>query len=76
MLVNGRSCEVAGRICMDQVMIDLGPDATDQIGDVVTIIGADGDQEVSVAELAERMGSIPYEVTCLITPRVGRAFVG
>lgn len=75
MLVNGRSCEVAGRICMDQVMIDLGPDATDQVGDVVTILGRDGDEEITTAELAERMGTIPYEVTCLITPRVGRAFV-
>ena len=75
MLVNGRSCEVAGRICMDQVMVDLGPDATDQVGDVVTIIGRDGDEEITVAELAERIGTIPYELTCLITPRVGRAFV-
>jgi alanine racemase len=76
MLVNGRSCEVAGRVCMDQVMLDLGPDATDAVGDVVTVLGRDGEEEVTTAELAERMGTIPYEVTCLITSRPQRAFLG
>lgn len=71
-LVDGRSCPIAGRVCMDQTMIDLGPDSAAQVGDEVTLIGRSGADEVTVAEIAELMGTIPYEVTCLITARVPR----
>lgn len=77
MLVGGVSRPVVGRVCMDQTMIDLGPDASGvEVGDTAVLIGSDGDEEITVAEVASLMGTITYEVTCLITPRVRRSYVG
>lgn len=74
-LVGGRSCPVIGRICMDQTLIDLGPATDSVVGDEVVLIGSDGGNEITTTELAELMGTIPYEVTCLLTRRVGREHV-
>lgn len=73
-LIGGRSHPIAGRVCMDQTMIDLGPEPVAQVGDEVVLIGRRGDDEITVAEIAELMGTIPYEVTCLMTSRVTRAY--
>lgn len=75
-LVGGRSCPIVGRICMDQTMIDLGPDSDAVVGDEVVLVGQRGDEEITTTEVANTMGTIPYEVTCLITDRVGREFLG
>jgi alanine racemase len=75
MLVEGRVCPVIGRVCMDQTMIDLGPEAAEQVGEEVVLVGVDGAEEVTTTEIAELMGTIPYEVTCLLTDRVPREFV-
>lgn len=74
-LINGRSYPLAGRVCMDQSMIDLGPDSSVQVGDEVVLIGDSGDQSISCAEWAKQLGTITYEVTCQINPRVQRVFV-
>jgi alanine racemase len=58
---------------MDQTMIDAGDDEV-SVGDEVVAIGAQGDEQITAAEMAEVMGTIPYEVTCLITPRVERLY--
>jgi alanine racemase len=76
MLVAGRSCPVIGRVCMDQTLIDLGPDATDAVGDAVILIGTSGAETITTTEIADLMGTIPYEVTCLITPRAAREYLG
>lgn len=73
-LIDGRAHPIAGRVCMDQTMIDLGPDSDVNVGDPVVLIGRSGDHEITVAEIAETMGTIPYEVTCLITGRVTREY--
>jgi alanine racemase len=73
-LIGGRSYPIAGRICMDQFMVDLGPHPEVAVGDEVTLIGRDQGEEISTAEIAQLMGSIPYEVTCLITARVKRSW--
>lgn len=75
-LIRGRSCPIAGRVCMDQLMVDLGPATEVAVGDPVVLIGPDGPDEITTTELAQLMNTIPYEVTCLIAPRVGRALVG
>lgn len=78
-LVAGRSYPLAGRVCMDQSMLDLGPatpDAPVAVGDEVVLVGRSGDQEITVAELADLMGTITYEVTCLVGARVTRRSVG
>ena len=75
MLVGGESRPVVGRVCMDQTMVDLGPERGEvQVGDYAVLAGSDGGDEISVAELAELMDTIPYEVTCLITARVPRSY--
>ena len=72
-LIGGRSYPIAGRVCMDQTMVDLGPDLPAVgVGDQVVLMGTDGDERVGVEELAELMGTITYEVTCLIAERVPR----
>jgi alanine racemase len=73
-LVGGRSCPVAGRVCMDQTMVDLGPEATARVGDPVVLIGRSGDQEITVDEWASLLGTISYEVTCQINSRVVRFY--
>ncbi len=73
LLVNGRRYPVVGRVCMDQTMIDAGDDPV-AVGDEVVAIGAQGDEQITATEMAEIMGTIPYEVTCLITPRVTRVY--
>ncbi len=77
MLVGGRSAPVVGRVCMDQTMIDLGPDRPSvRVGDEVVLLGRSGTEEITVEEIAGLMGTITYEVTCLISPRVTRRYVG
>ncbi len=73
-LIDGRSYPIAGRVCMDQTMVDLGPEPAAAVGDEVVLIGRRGDAEITVDEVADLMGTIPYEVTCLITPRVTREY--
>lgn len=73
-LVCGVRCPVVGRICMDQLMIDIGavPDA--QVGTVVTLIGRDGSDCITADEVAGKYGTIGYEVVCGISKRVPRIF--
>lgn len=74
-LVHGVRCPIVGRICMDQMMIDIGgvPDAG--IGTKVTLIGQDGDDCITADELAGVYGTIGYEVVCGISKRVPRHFI-
>jgi alanine racemase len=71
-LIGGRSYPVVGRVCMDQTMVDLGPATDVQVGDAVVLIGRSGDLEITAADWARSLGTIPYEVTCQIGPRVER----
>jgi alanine racemase len=70
--VNGAWRPLAGRICMDQCMLDLGPGATVRRWDPVTLFGGDA---LSAAELAKTLGAISYEITCGINKRVPRVYV-
>jgi alanine racemase len=73
-LVGGNSFPVAGRVCMDQTMVDLGPDTNAKPGDEAVLFG-DIPGGPDAEEIARLMGTIPYEVTCLITRRVPRIYV-
>ena len=74
MLINGSSYPIVGRVCMDQSMVNLGPDTEVQVGDEVILIGRSGDQEISAYEWTEKLNTITYEVTCQINQRVPRIF--
>ncbi len=74
-LVRGRRAPVIGRVCMDQFMIDVTdiPDARD--GDVVTLIGRDGAEEITADDAAAAAGTISYEIVTQLGRRVPRVFV-
>ena len=74
MSIRGRCYPVVGRVCMDQTMLDLGPDTPEVcVGDDVTAMG---EASLGIEPTAAAMGTIPYEVTCLITARVTRHYTG
>ena len=60
---------------MDLMMIDVSNIDNVQVGDEVILMGSQGDQEISAAELAERAGTIPWEITTRIGSRVRRIYI-
>lgn len=74
-VIRGRRHRVSGTVCMDQFMVDVG-DAPVEVGEVVTLLGRDGNEQVTAEELAHLMGTINYEVTARIPSRVVRLFSG
>lgn len=75
-LIGGRRYPIAGTISMDNLTVDLGPETTVRPGDEVVLIGRQGDQEQSAESLARALGTINYEITCAVSPRVPREYVG
>ena len=74
-LIHGRRYPVVGRVTMDFVMVDLGPEANSiAVGDVATIIGKDGDDEITVDEFAGWAGTISYEVLTGLGSRLRRHY--
>jgi alanine racemase len=74
-LVRGRRCPLVGRVCMDQIMIDLGDMKDVKTGEEVVLLGKQGEEEISIYEWCRRLETIPYEVTCGISKRVARVYV-
>jgi alanine racemase len=74
-LIAGRRCPLLGRVTMDQIVVDISHlETVVQSGDEVVLIGHDGDEEISVVELAEKAGTIPWEILTGITNRVERIY--
>jgi alanine racemase len=71
-LVRGRRHRLVGTISMDNVTIELGPETDVRVGDRAILIGADGEERILCEEVARRLGTINYEITCGLTPRVRR----
>jgi alanine racemase len=71
-LIRGRRHPVVGTISMDNVTVGLGPDTDVSVGDEVVLIGAQGEERILAEEVARRLDTINYEVTCALTPRVRR----
>jgi alanine racemase len=75
-LINGRRYPMAGRVSMDSFGVDVGTNGLVTTGDVVTLIGADGNDRITVEEVAHRVGTINYEITCDIAlDRSERGFI-
>lgn len=75
LIVRGSRYPVVGRICMDQVMVDIGWDSAYNADEVV-LLGRQDEAVVTVEELAEWAGTIPYEVLTAINTRVPRVYTG
>jgi alanine racemase len=76
LLVDGRRFPVVGTVSMDNITIDLGPSSGVEAGAPAVVIGPQGDERILCEELARRLGTINYEITCGISPRVPRVHVG
>lgn len=74
-LIHGKRVRQVGSICMDQCMVDVTDIPDVRVGDKVVLFGKDGDAEIPVEEIANLMGTIPYEVTCNINRRIPRVYV-
>ncbi len=73
-LIGGRRRPVAGAVTMDQILVDCGPGSEVTRGDEVVLLGRQGDASISPWEWAERLGTIAYEVTCGLSPRLPRLY--
>ena len=74
-LIGGRRRPIVGRVCMDQVMVNLGPVCNAAVGDEVVLLGRQGKEMITADEIAQRLGTINYEVVCAISHRVPRIYV-
>lgn len=74
-IVGGEKYPVAGTICMDQLMIDLGPQSKAAVGDEVVLMGTQGRQTITAWDIADKAGTIPYEITCAVSYRVPRKHI-
>ena len=74
-LIRGRRAPQVGRICMDMCMADVTGIPGVQTGDEVTLIGHDGEEFMPAEQMAERAGTIPYEILCSLSKRVPRIYI-
>ncbi len=73
-IINGKLYQVAGRICMDQLMVSIGKDGEAYVGDSVTLIGEEGKEKIDVQEIALMTGMTPHEVVSCLSIRVPRIY--
>ncbi len=73
-LVKGKRARVIGTITMDYIMIDVGHISGVKSGDLVTVIGCDGSEEITAAEIARLAQTVPHEITCRLGTRVKRIY--
>lgn len=73
-LIRGHRASIVGRVCMDQLMVDVTDIADAREGDVVTLMGRDGKEEITADELAKLTGTISYEIICGFGARVPRVY--
>ncbi|HVE45739.1 MAG TPA: alanine racemase [Acidimicrobiales bacterium] len=75
-LIGGRRLPIAGRVTMDQLLVDCGPDSTVAPGDEVVLLGRQGAECIDATEWAARLDTVPYEILCGISGRVARRYLG
>jgi alanine racemase len=73
-LIRGRRHPLVGTVSMDNITVDLGQNTDVRPGDVATLIGTQGGEQILAEELAGHLGTINYEITCGISPRVRRLY--
>ena len=73
LLIGGRRFRISGRICMDQIMVDVG-NFKPKIGQEVVLIGKQGKQQITAQELATLSGTISYEIVCGLGSRIPRIY--
>ena len=74
-LIGGRRAPVAGIICMDQCMVDVTDIGDVKTGDEAVLFGKQGGEEITLEEISETLGTIPYEIMCSISRRIPRVYM-
>jgi alanine racemase len=75
-LVRGCRAPIVGVVCMDMLMVDVTDVPGAALGDAVTLIGRDGDESITVDDVAGWAGTVNYEILCGISKRVPRIYSG
>jgi alanine racemase len=75
-LVGGRPCPIVGRVSMDMLTLDVTDNPQARVGEDVVLIGEQNGHSITAEDLAKQLGTISYEVTCALTARVPRVYVG
>ena len=75
-LIGGKECPVVGKVCMDQIMVDVTGAGEVRPGDLVVILGTDGKNTLTADGIGAKIGSFGYEVICNFMPRVHRVYIG
>ncbi|MBU6399251.1 MAG: alanine racemase [Verrucomicrobia bacterium] len=75
-LIRGQRCRVLGRVTMDQTLVALPRASGAMVGEEAVLLGRQGDDEITAGELAERCGTVPWEILTNITYRVPRVYRG
>ncbi len=73
-LIRGKKAPLVGKVCMDQIMVDVSEIDEIEIGDVATVLGKNGTLEITAEEFGSLCGSFSYEVICTFMPRVERVY--
>lgn len=74
-LIGGKRYPIVGKVCMDQIMVNVGDDWV-RIGEEVVLIGRQGNERITVEEICQLTGALPYEITIGIAGRVPRLYLG
>lgn len=74
-IINGKFAPIVGRICMDQCMIDVTDIGNVKVGDEVMLLGEQGNLKFNADNLAEIMGTINYEILCMLKYRIPRVYI-
>lgn len=74
-LIRGHRCPVRGRVCMNLTMVEIPDTISPKVGDEVVLLGRQGKQEVAAEELAQKIGTINYEVVTRINPLIVRQYI-
>ncbi|MDH3456366.1 MAG: alanine racemase [Gemmatimonadota bacterium] len=75
-VLHGKRLPIVGRVTMDFVMVDAGPESRVRIGDLATVVGTDGDHEIGIDEFAGWSDTIAYEALVRFGMRMSKEFVG
>ncbi len=73
-LHEGKRAAIVGRVCMDQIMVRIDSRSA-HVGDEVVLYGRQGDEEISLDEVAELIGTINYEIPCMLNYRIPRVYL-
>ena len=74
-IIGGKRFPIIGRVTMDQIMVDIGDSTEVKIGDVVTLMGRDGTEEITADDIAELVGTIANEVLTGLSARLPRVYI-